>query len=452
MTDLQGKRDELLKTWAHVIWTNAQRGKLDSGGKPIQIAKARIIAGPRAGVVRFQCADLDGGRLYRALGRNECAALAEQCPFDPARDIVSVEMCGRWVQCEAGWPSGLAVTKIPLSTLSDKPGGKGRWVVGQSEKGNTVIAGFNDGTAMFLLAGATGSGKSVALRSAILQLSADPTNKIILCDGKRGESLKPLERLPGVVGPCAVDLPAIRGALSWTVKEMLRRYDSGDRQSRLIMVFDEFQTATDDKAVIKMLHIITSQGRGAWVNAAMATQHPDLACFGDPKTRRNLTGKIALRVEDPDASRVAVGAANPRADFLLGAGDCYCLGPGRRHRAQGAYTDDTDIARVMERANGRAGQWDVTDWEPLYDPDVMGQSGPADSGNGGGVSFEVSGPELAVSLAAAVENAGRPTLKRMMEQAGLGKPGSSRAQKLLDLGRDAFVWLDANGYAIAQPA
>jgi len=220
----------------------------------------------------------------------------------------------------------------------------------------------------------------------------------------------------------------------------------------VIFIFDEFQTATDDKAVVKMLHIITSQGRGAWVFAAMATQHPDLACFGDPKTRRNLTGKIALRVEDPDASRVAVGAANPRADFLLGAGDCYCLGPGRRHRVQGAYTDAADIARVMERANGRAGQWDVTDWEPLYDPDVMGQSGPADNGNGGGVSFEVSGPELAVSLAAAVESAGRPTLKRMMEQAGLGKPGSSRAQRLLELGRDAFVWLDANGYAIAQPA
>lgn len=453
MANAQMTRKNLLREWANVIHTNAQRGKLDSGGKEIRIAKIQCTPGPRAGVVRFRCDDLDGGRLYRALSRNDCAALAEQCPFDPARNIVSVEMAGRWVQCEAGWPSGLAVTKIPLATLSAKPGGKGRWVVGQSSHGGTVIAGFNDATAMFLLAGSTGSGKSVALRSAVLQLSADPLNRIVLCDGKRGESLRPLEKLPGIVGPCAVDLASIRGALCWTVGEMVRRYDTGDRRGRVILVFDEFQTATDDKAVVKMLHTLTSQGRGANVNAAIATQHPDLACFGDGKTRRNLTGKIALRVEDSDASRVAIGSSNPRADFLLGAGDCYCLGPGRRHRVQGAYTDETDIERVMDRGNGRGGQWDVTDWEPMFDPAVAGQAGSGGgNGNTGGVAFKVSGAELGVSLAAAADSAGRPTFKRMMETAGLGRPGNSRAQKLLEIGRDAFIWLDANGFAIAQPA
>lgn len=447
--NLQATRENLLRDWARVISTNALRGKLSSNGKPIQIAQARTIAGPRAGVVRFRCNDLDGGRLYRALSKNERASLAEQCPFDPARNIVSCEMAGRWVQVEAGWPSGLAVTKIPLAALPDKPSGQGRWIVGQSETGATVVAGFDNNTAMFLLAGATGSGKSVALQSAILQLSADPDNHIVLADGKRGESLKALERLPGVVGPTATDLGTIRGALCWTVKEMLRRYETGDRRGRVVLVYDEFQTGTDDKAIVKMLHTITSQGRAALVFGAMATQHPDLACFGDPKTRRNLTGKIALRVEDPDASRVAIGAANPRADFLLGAGDCYVLGPGKRHRVQGAYVDQNDIDRVMERANGRAGHWDVTDWESFYDPSVVSQE--VAGSNTGGVAFEVSGAEFAVSLVAASESAGRPTLKRMLEDAGLGKPGSTRAQKLLELGRDAFVWLDREGYAIAQP-
>lgn len=450
--NLQATRENLLNQWARVIWTNANRGKLSRSGKRIQIAQARIVAGPRAGVVRFRCNDLDGGRLYRALSRDECAALAEQCPFDPARNIVSCEMAGRWVQVEAGWPSGLAVTKIPLATLPDKPSGQGRWVVGQSENGNTVIAGFDNATAMFLLAGATGSGKSVALQSAVLQLSADPSNRIVLCDGKRGESLKPLERLPGIVGPAATDPGSIRGALCWVTGEILRRYDTGDRRGRVILVYDEFQTGTDDKAVVRMLHTISSQGRAAQVFGAMATQHPDLACFGDSKTRRNLTGKIALRVEDPDASRVAVGAANPRADFLLGAGDCYVLSPGKRHRVQAAFVDGNDVARALERANGRAGRWDVRDWESQFDPELAGQDGPAGCGSSGGVPFEVSGAEFAVSLAAAVESAGRPTLQKMLEQAGLGRPGSTRAARLLDLGRDAFVWLDANGYAVAQPA
>jgi hypothetical protein len=261
----------------------------------------------------------------------------------------------------------------------------------------------------------------------------------VLVDGKMGESLRAVERLPGIIGPCAVEGPEVRAALGWACAEMRRRYEAGYHDGRVIVVVDEFQELVQDDIIVDLLRQLVAQGRAASVHALLATQHPTVDAFGDSSMRRNLVGKVALRVGDPDASRVAVGGSTPRADFLLGAGDSYTVSPSACHRVQLVYIDGRDITRGENGTDWRYSRW------PEYDAEGVGQELPD-------VAWHYSGPELAVSIVSAAYNEGRPSLVNRLADADLGKPGSERAARLLRLGRDAHDWMEQNGYAVCLAA
>lgn len=421
-------KNRLLSEWSGFIASAAHQGAL-TGGKPCQIASIEGIAGPRAGALEIR-AGLDAGKLLRALTRNDAAALRQFIPWQFAGAPVAY-MAGRAVRVEAGWPEELAETMIRLTDLSPHPKHGGRWVAGKNEQGATVIPGLSDATPHFLIAGTTGSGKSVALQSAVLQLSKDPDNQLVLADGKYGESLRQVQHLRGVVGPVAVDGPQVRAALGWACKKMAERYLSG-HDGRLVVVFDEIQEFAQDKAIVALLGKLVAQGRGAGVHSLLCTQHPTVACFGDATTRRNLVGKLALRVGDFDASRVAVGGRQPRADHLLGAGDCYAVSPAACHRVQGAFVDQRDFDRA------KTGDWLFDDWG-AYDAEGVGQDLPT-------ANWCYTGSELGVSIVSAKEGEGRPAMVKRLDCAGLGRPGAERAIRLLALGRDTHDWLRQNEY------
>lgn len=214
-------RTELLTSWARHLADAARSGALT--GKTCPISRVETISGPRAGALEI-FAGLESGRLLRELSKSDCAVLRQFVPWRFRGDPQAF-MSGRYVRVEAGWPSELAESVIRLPDLCEKPQGGGRWVAGKSETGHTIVPGLCDKTPHFLVSGATGSGKSIALKSAVLQLSADPSNDIVLVDGKMGESLKAVERLPNIIAPCAVEGPEVRGALGWAAAEMRRRYD-----------------------------------------------------------------------------------------------------------------------------------------------------------------------------------------------------------------------------------
>jgi len=427
---MSGKR-EVLNDWARRLINAAQQGALTKG-KPMQIRRAETVAGPRAGAVELH-AGMGAGRLLRALSADDCALARQFIPFaftgEPA-----VYMAGRYVRVEAGWPSDLAETMIRLTDLGAYPKDGGRWIAGKNELGQTVTLGLNDKTPHFLLAGATGSGKSVALRSAVLQLSRDPDNHLVLIDGKWGEGLGMLVRLPGVVGPLATDVVDVRAALGWTLSEMKRRYQ-GDAPGRVIVVVDEFQELTGDAVVVEGLRRLVAQGRAAHVHCLLATQHPALSSFGDPAIRRNLVGRLALKVMDYEASKVVVGSNRPRADHLLGAGDAYAIAPAGLHRAQLAYVDSHDFDQA-ERTDSALEEW------PEFEAEDLGQD------VGGRPSPWPEPAEVGAALAAACLNRGRPWLKDMIEASDLPRPGSDRARRLLGLGREVVGWLDARSWRL----
>jgi hypothetical protein len=422
-------RDRLLAAWAQYLADAAGSGVLT--GRACSIARIETIAGPRAGALEI-FAGLESGRLLRTLAKDNAAILRQFIPWTFTGEPQAF-MSGRRVRVEAGWPSHLADTLIRLDKLNKRPEDGGRWAAGMSENGATIIPTLSDKTAHFLISGATGSGKSVTLRAAVLQLSRDPDNAIVLVDGKMGESLRMVERLPGVVGPCAVDGPTARNVLGWAAAEMRRRYQSGQRNGRVIVVVDEFQEFVDDEVFASLMRKLVAQGRAARVHCLLATQHPTVEAFGDSATRRNLTGKIALHVLDADASRVAVGGPTPRADHLLGAGDAYTIAPGACYRVQLAYVDEHEI--------GAAGYGSFTypRW-PEYEPESIGRDIP--------VGWSYDGDELAVSIVAAVEEKGRPWMVDRLCADGLGRPGAERAIRLLKLGRQAHDGLRERGYAV----
>ena len=416
-----------------------------TGGRPCAVEACNLISGPRAGALEL-LVGLEAGKIRQKLAANDCAILRRAITWDFTGDPQAY-MHGRYLRLEAGWSEGLSESIIRLADISHKPDGGDGWVAGRSETGNTICPHLNDKTPHFLMAGATGAGKSVALRNAIVQLSAHEENCLILIDGKWGESLKSLERLPGVIGPCAVDLEQSKAALAWIAVEMRQRYErgmNGDR--RLIVILDEFQELVTDSGIVALMRKIAAQGRAANVHLLCSTQHPTVNSFKDVTIRRNLPGKVALRVDDPDASRVAVGGNSPRADKLLGAGDSFIVGPGQCHRVQGAFVDDSDIARVIEQANGRAGQWQFEQW-PEIDSGEIGQDLPESSSGGGFQAEQWSGHELTAALIGILNNDSRRDFCARATAMG-ANIGSTRGRNLLRIGHEVVELLNSYGYVV----
>ena len=426
------QRDSLVSQWAHAIDRAARSGALfGDASKAIALREIGTIAGPRAGAIEID-AGLGAGRLLRALVADDGAIMRQFVPWAFVGDPIAY-MSGRCVRLEAGWPDHLAERSIRVSDLNTRPYGSGRWLCGKNEHGRTVTLGLTDNAPHFLIAGTTGSGKSVALRSMIVQLS-HAGDRLVLIDLKHGEGLRDLDRLPGAIGPLAITIDEARSALGWAVTEMDRRYEQHDTiAARLVIVIDEVQELADDSICVEAIRKLTAQGRAAQVSVILATQHPTIAALGDnPTIKRNITGRIALRVADAKASEVAIGQSTPRADHLLGAGDCYAIVPGAIQRCQVAYIPKRDIERAL------IAQPVLAEW-PIYQADQLN----------GAPTGAYSGTEIAVSLITATRGGGRPTLIKDLIAANLSKPGSDRAARLLALGRDLNQALGDQGYALS---
>jgi DNA segregation ATPase FtsK/SpoIIIE-like protein len=175
------------------------------------------------------------------------------------------------------------------------------------------------------------------------------------------------------------------------------------------------------------------------VSLVLATQHPTNAAFGNNATiKRNVPGRIALRVSDAKSSEVAIGQSTPRADWLLGAGDAYAVVPGAVQRLQIAFLTRTELDRLQ------TGVPELVAW-PEFSAESIGQM-PV-----GNVAI-YSGAELAVSLINARDDGGRPALVKALESSGLGKPGNVRADRLLRLGRDQLTALRSDGWSLCRMA
>ena len=410
--------------------SNPIRLQPDSAGFSID-----AISGPRVGALEV-LAGIDTGRLLRILTSDGMAFLRQLVPWEFTH-APSCYLSGRRVRVEVAWPQGLQEDDVTLGSLGQCPEHSGLIIAGINERGSTIRLRLGDQNPHLLIGGATGSGKSWAMRSIAAQLGRDG-NLIILLDGKWGEGLGPINGLPGQVGPIATEAEDIRSALGWAYGEMRRRYTTKEVDPpALIILFDEFQefTRAGDQAIIELLRRLGAQGRAANVHIVAGTQHPTVDVFGDHTTRRHFTARIAMKVGDYSASEAVVGGSNPRADQnLLGSGDAYVITPNATQRVQMAYVPNANLRQYV-------GTEPALDRWPTFGIEDLGNAGP----QAGRPQEPFGEDQIAESVIAASRGDGRDTLIQRIRDAG-GRIGSGRATRLLAMGSEINRRLQLHNY------
>jgi len=231
----------------------------------------------------------------------------------------------------------------------------GRFVVGQQPDGEVLCADLSDSsTPHLLVAGQSGSGKSVLLQSivaALLQFHAPDAIRFVLVDPKRvtfnGPSFRSAvaAHLEGPIRAGLEDtLPVIEQLVAvmeeryklfeWAqvmdIEEFNEQAPSADRLNRRVLVIDEFQDLFTDKASSQAffagIRRLGAKARAAGVHLILATQRPDRETV-PPIIKSNLGGKIALQVASQTNSRIILDQNG--AERLLGKGDLLAsLGRG----------------------------------------------------------------------------------------------------------------------------
>ena len=222
-----------------------------------------------------------------------------------------------------------------------------------------------------LVAGQTGSGKSVCINTllvSILYKSTPETVRLMLIDPKRVE-MAPYDNIPHLVTPVINDEKKAATALSWAVDEMERRYDLFARNGvRDIKTFNkkrkEFAAAheqipyilivIDELADLMMVAAqevedaiirLTQKARSAGIHLIVATQRPTVNVITGT-IKSNIPTRIAFAVAQANDSRVIIDGNG--AEDLLGRGDMLLSEAGNKiRRVQGAFVSDEEVARVV---------------------------------------------------------------------------------------------------------
>lgn len=193
-----------------------------------------------------------------------------------------------------------------------------------------------------LIAGATGSGKSVLLTAMLCSLCmATPPNELaLICIDMKNEDLVPFTPLPHVTF-MATDSASAAEAIDIVFHEKELRVRRGRRDTRMLLVIDELAELARMKPVMQQLASILAIGRSKNINVLAATQKPLGAIVGSV-AKANFTSRLVGRVMSPDDSRVAAGISSIGAEYLPGQGAFLRVEGMDVRRFQAYYVPDVE--------------------------------------------------------------------------------------------------------------
>lgn len=224
-----------------------------------------------------------------------------------------------------------------------------------------------------LIAGTTGSGKSVCVNSIIMSILMKSTPqdvRLIMVDPKKVEFMM-YNGIPHLLIPVVTDPKKAAGALAWAVNEMLNRYKQfSDNNVRDFTGFNEL-AKDPDSGLMKMSHIVifideladlmmaspkdvedsivrlAQMARAAGMHLVIATQRPTVNVVTG-LIKANIPSRIALMVASQTDSRVILDVSG--AEKLLGNGDMLYMPVGlpKPVRVQGCFVSDKEVERVVE--------------------------------------------------------------------------------------------------------
>jgi len=318
--------------------------------------------------------------------------------------------------------------------------------LGKDISGRPIVSDLTE-MPHLLIAGATGSGKTVCMNSVIISLifSRTPDEmRIILVDPKKVE-MSAFHRLPHLICPVITDASKTSLALAWLVKEMENRYEifaeagvrniegynqrkkaerSGEDGEKLpesfpyiILFIDELADlmltapAEIENAIARLAHL----SRAVGIHMILATQRPSVDVITGV-IKANFPARISFQVAARVDSRTVLDAGG--ADKLLGNGDLLFLPPGssRMLRAQGTLCQDSEIDGVVAFLTRQA--------EPQFVKDIFKKAAAAQMALGGGEDILL---EAAVEVIKQTQQASVSILQRKL------KIGYSRASRIMDI-------------------
>ena len=330
------------------------------------------------------------------------------------------------------------------------------FAVGKDIGGNRIIGDIGK-LPHLLIAGTTGSGKSVCMNSLIISLlyKAKPEEvKLIMIDPKMVE-LGIYNGIPHLLIPVVTDPKKAAGSLQWAVTEMMRRYrmmadagvrdlESYNKQARasaddelepmpqIVVVIDELADLmlVAAKEVEESICRIAQMGRASGIHLVIATQRPSADVITG-LMKANIPSRIAFAVASAMESRIILDTAG--AEKLVGKGDMLYapLGQGKPKRVQGCFITDDEVQEVVSFVKASS--------EAEYSDSVMAEidkkaaeSGKTGSGSSGSTAAETDGSDGDEMLPAAVDvilETGQASVSMLQRRLKLGY---ARAARIMD--------------------
>ncbi len=330
---------------------------------------ARIInisVGPV--ITRFELQPAQGVRVNRITSLSQDIALALAAPRVrieapiPGKAAIGIEI-----------PNKNAATVLLREVIESKEFASERspiaFALGKDIAGKIVCANLEK-MPHLLIAGATGSGKSVCMNDIILSMvyKASPAElRLVLIDPKVVE-MRMYAPMPHLMLPVVTDPKKAAGALKWAVMEMEQRYQKmaklnardlarynslvegeSEKLPKLVIVIDELADLmmVAAKDVEDSICRIAQLGRAAGVHLLVATQRPSTDVITG-LIKANIPSRIAFAVSSGVDSRVIMDESG--AEKLLGKGDMlfHANGASKPIRAQAAFVSDEEVERVMD--------------------------------------------------------------------------------------------------------
>ena len=274
-----------------------------------------------------------------------------------------------------------AVTTVSLREVIDsnefnKARSKSSFAVGKDIGGSCIVGNIAKLPHM-LIAGTTGSGKSVCMNSIIISLlyKASPEDvKLIMVDPKMVE-LGIYNGIPHLLIPVVTDPKKAAGSLQWAVTEMMRRYKAmsdagvrdlesynsiiesqevdGNKLPQVVVIIDELADLmlVAAKEVEESICRIAQMGRAAGIHLVIATQRPSADVITG-LMKANIPSRIAFAVASAMESRIILDTQG--AEKLVGRGDMLFapIGTGKPTRVQGCFVSDEEVEAVASYVKG----------------------------------------------------------------------------------------------------
>ena len=303
-----------------------------------------------------------------------------------------------------------------------------------------------------LIAGATGSGKSIGLNSMLVSFlyRATPSEvKMILVDPKRVE-LSMYNGMPHLLTPVITDHQQAVNALRWCVLEMDRRYkmlqevhkrniDEYNQASLikmpyLVVVVDELADlmAVSQNEVESAIVRLAQMARAVGIHLVLATQRPSVDVITG-LIKANVTARMAFAVASQVDSRTILDMSG--AEKLLGRGDMLYITSDlpKPKRVQGTYVGEKEIKKVADFIKEQAG-------DVIYDEQILEK--PARAAGTSGYDTEGDEDELLSEATNIVQAAGKASASLLQRRL---RVGYARAARLLDIMEDKGIVGPADG-------